>query len=69
MANRFHAAQPLESRFKLALPRHLARRTDAAAVSVQPYTDQQLRVRMLPPGVALDRSNLRMIESQVQPAY
>ena len=30
MADRFQTAQPLESRFKLALPRHLACRTDAA---------------------------------------
>ena len=30
---------------------------------------QQLRGSMLPPGVALDRSNLCVIESQVQPAH
>src|SRR5712691_10864632 len=69
MADRSQTAQPLQSRFILALPRHLARRTDAAVVGVQPYTDQQLRVRMLAPGVALDRSNLCVIESQVEPAY
>jgi len=54
--------------FDLTHRRHLPRRTDAAAVGVQPQTDQQLRVRMLAPGVALDRSNLRVIKVQVQPA-
>lgn len=69
MADRSETAEPLEPRFKLALPRRLARRTDAAAVGVQPYTNQQLRVRVLAAGVPLDRSNLRVIPSQVQPAY
>src|SRR6266852_2118903 len=69
MADRFQTAQPLEPRFKFALPRHLARRTDAAAVGVQPYTDQQPRVRMLAPSVALDCGNLCVIQSQVQPPY
>ena len=69
MADRFQTAQPLQPRLKPALPRYLARGTDPAAVGVQPHTDQQPRVRMLAPGVALDRSNLRVIQSQVQAAY
>src|SRR5258708_20877994 len=69
MADCFQTAQPFEPRFVLALPRYLARRTDAPAIGVQPQADQQLRIRMLPPSMALHRSNLRMIQSQFQPAY
>src|SRR6266852_6673957 len=68
MADCFQTTQPLQTRFVLALPRYLARRTDAAAIGVQPQADQQARIRMLAPSMALHRSNLRMIESQVQPA-
>jgi len=54
MADRFQTAQPWETRFELALPPHLARRTDAAAVGIQPHADQQLadgcaRARRGPP--------------------
>src|ERR1035438_3014990 len=66
MADHLQTAQPLEARFELTLPRHLARRTDSPAVGVQPQADQQLRVRVFPPGAAFDRCNLRMIETQVQ---
>ena len=69
MADRFQTAQPWETRFELALPPHLARRTDATAVGIQPHPDQQLRIGVLAPGVALHRSNLCVIKAQIQPAY
>src|SRR5271169_1755747 len=67
MAHRLQPAQPLATRFVFALPRQLARRTDPPAVGVQPQTDQKLRIGVLASRVALHGSDLRVIQTQIQP--
>jgi len=61
MTDRLQPAQPLAARFVFALPRQFACRTDPAAVGVQPQTDQQLRVRVLPPRATFHRCDLGVI--------
>jgi hypothetical protein len=66
MTNGLQPAHPLAARLILALPRQFTRRTDPAAVGVQPQTDQQLRVGMLASGAAFHCGDLRMIQAQIQ---
>jgi hypothetical protein len=69
MTHKLQPAQPLATRFVFALPRQFARRTNPAAVGVQPQTDQQLRIGVLSSGTALHRRDLRVIQPQIQPPH
>ena len=66
MTDSLQTAQPLAARLILALPRQFPRRTDSAAVGVQPQTDQQLRVGVLASRAAFHCGDLRMIQAQIQ---
>ncbi len=68
MTDRLQAAQPLATRFVLALSRQLTCRTHSTAVRVNPQADQQLRVGVLPPGAPFHRLDLRVIKAQIQAA-
>ena len=62
-------AQPLKGRLVFAPPRHLAPRTDAAAIGIQPETDQDLRVGMIAPRPPLHRGDGGIIAAQIQPPH
>jgi len=64
---RVQRAQPLKRRFIFTPPRHLARRTDAATVGVQPEADQNLRVGVIAPRPPLHRGDFGIIAAQIQP--
>ena len=69
MTDRLQRAQPLKGRFIFAPPRHLARRTDAAAVGIEPETDQNLGIGVISPRPPLHRADLGIIPAQIQPPH
>jgi hypothetical protein len=69
ITDRRQRAQPLKGRLVFAPPRHLARRTDAAAVGIQPETDQDLRVGVIAPRPPLHRGDGGIIPAQIQPPH
>src|ERR1035438_9982864 len=68
VADPLQPAEPLAPRFVLALPRQLARRTQAPAVRVNPQATEAIGIGVLPPGAPFHRLDLREIQAQVQTA-